>query len=49
MPRWPFEPPRLAESPSSKVIGRGMIGKAMKDMTFGFIPLANIPLPFFRS
>ncbi len=33
--------------PSSKVIGRGMIGRGMKDMTFGFIPLPNIPLPLF--
>jgi hypothetical protein len=24
-----------------------MMGKAMKGMTFGFIPLPNIPLPLF--
>jgi hypothetical protein len=41
--------PALVEGPSSKVIGRGMIGKGIKDMIW-FITLPNIPLPlFFRS
>ena len=38
---------RVGGGPSSKVIGRGMIGKGMTDMDFGFIPLPNIPLPLF--
>jgi hypothetical protein len=28
-------------------MGRGMIGRGMKDMPFGFIPLPIIPLPLF--
>jgi hypothetical protein len=37
-PQWKWSP--------RKVIGRGMIGKGIKDMLW-FIPLPNIPLPLF--
>ena len=39
--------PALAEGPSSKVIGRGMIGKGMTDMTLVLFPCQTFPCPFF--
>jgi len=41
--------PALAEGLSSKVIGRGMIGKGMTDMTLVLFPCQTFPYPFFRS
>jgi hypothetical protein len=39
--------PALAQGPSSKVIGRGMMGKGMKDMTLVLFPCQTFPGPFF--
>jgi hypothetical protein len=39
--------PALALGPSSKVIGRGMMGKGMKDMTLVLFPCQTFPGPFF--
>jgi len=39
--------PALAEGSSSKVFGRGMIGKGMKAMTLVLFPCQTFPCPFF--
>jgi hypothetical protein len=39
--------PALAEGPSSKVIGRGMMGKGMTDMTLVLFPCQTFLCPFF--
>ena len=39
--------PVLAQGSSNKVIGRGMIGKGMTDMTLVLFLCQIIPLPFF--
>jgi hypothetical protein len=41
--------PRWRRGPSSKVIGRGMIGKGMTDMTLVLFPCQTFRCPFFRS
>jgi hypothetical protein len=41
--------PALAEGPSSKVMGRGMMGKGMTDMTLVLFPCQTFLCPFFRS
>jgi len=39
--------PALTKGPSSKVMGRGMMGKGMKDMTLVLFPCQTFPCPFF--